>query len=178
MTFDEKTISSEVVYEGPIFNIRKHHVETVNGTGYRDVLEHNGGVATIAVKEDGNVIMIKQFRKPIERVIMEIPAGKREIDEDPLNTAVRELKEETGYTAGKVEFLSKFYPSVGYSGEALYIYLCTDLTPGETEFDECEAIDTFEMPLDELYTMAINGEIEDGKTAIAIMQAWAKLKSK
>lgn len=176
MTFDEKTISSEIVYDGPIFKIRKHHVETVNGTGIRDVLEHNGGVAIVAVKEDGNVVMIKQFRKPIERVIMEIPAGKIDPGEEPLATAVRELKEETGYTAGNVEFLSKFYPSIGYSGEALYIYLCTDLTEGETEFDDCEAIDIFEMPLDDLHEMALKGEIEDGKTAIGIMQAWAKLR--
>lgn len=178
MTFEEKTISSEVIYDGAILTLRRDKVETVNGEGYREIVEHNGGVAAIAVKDDGNVVMIKQFRKPIERDIIEVPAGKIEKGEDPMKTAVRELKEETGYTAGKVEFLSKFYPSVGYSQEALYIYLCTELTAGETEFDDTEAIDMFEMPLDDLYKMAVNGELEDGKTLIAVMQAWAKLRGK
>ena len=178
MTFEEKTLSSEVIYKGAILTLRRDRVETVGGEGYREIVEHNGGVAAIAVKDDGNVIMIKQFRKPIERVILEVPAGKIEKGEDPLETAVRELKEETGYTAGNVEFLSKFYPSVGYSQELLYIYLCTELTEGETDFDDSEAIDMFEMKLDDLYKMAVNGEIEDGKTAIAVMQAWAKLNAK
>lgn len=179
MTFEEKTISSERIYEGAILNLRRDKVEVINGrTSYREIVEHNGGVAMIAMKDDGKVIMIKQFRKPIEKVIMEIPAGKIEKGEDPYQTAVRELKEETGYTAGKIEFLTKFYPSVGYSMEALYIYLCTDLVQGATEFDENEALDIFEMDLDELFKMTVNGEVEDGKTAIGIMQAWARLKLK
>lgn len=179
MTFEEKTLSSEMIYEGAILNLRKDKVEVINGrTSYREIVEHNGGVAMIAVKDDGKVIMIRQFRKPIEKVIMEIPAGKIEKGEEPYDTAVRELKEETGYTAGKIEYLTKFYPSVGYSMEALYIYLCTDLAPGDTEFDEHEALDIFEVDLDELFKMTLNGEVEDGKTAIAIMQAWAKLKLK
>lgn len=177
MTFEEKTLSSEMIYEGAILNLRRDKVEVINGrTSHREIVEHNGGVAMIAIKEDGKVIMVRQFRKPIEKVIMEIPAGKIEKGEEPYNTAVRELKEETGYTAGKIEYLTKFYPSVGYSKEVLYIYLCTDLVAGETEFDENEALDIFEMDLDELFKMAANGEIEDAKTVIAIMQAWAKIK--
>lgn len=179
MTFEEKTISSEMIYKGAILNLRKDKVEVINGgTSYREIVEHRGGVAVVALKDDGKVIMVKQFRKPIERVILEIPAGKIEEDEDPEKTAIRELKEETGYTPGKTEFLGKIYPSVGYSKEALYLYLCTELTEGETEFDENEAIDTLEMDLDDLFSMAVKGELEDGKTVVAIMQAWAKIKLK
>lgn len=176
-TFNEKTISSEMIYQGAILNLRKDKVEVVNGgTSYREIVEHNGGVAAFAIKDDGKAVMIKQFRKPIDRVIMEVPAGKIEKGEDPYSTAVRELKEETGYTAGKVEYLSKFYPSVGYSAECIYIYLCTELSAGEVEFDDNEAIDVFEIDFESLYKMAVNGEIEDGKTVVAVMQAWAKLK--
>lgn len=177
MTFKEKTLSSEMIYKGAILNLRRDEVEVINGrVSHREIVEHNGGVGMIAIKEDGKVILIKQFRKPIEKVIMEIPAGKIEKGEEPYSTAVRELKEETGYTAGKIEYLTKFYPSVGYSSEAIYIYLCTDLMPGETQFDENEALDIFEMDLEELFKMAVKGKIEDGKTAIAIMQAWARIK--
>jgi len=176
MTFEEKTISSEMIYNGKILNLRKDKVEVVNGgTSYREIIEHNGGVAVLAVKDDGKVIMIKQFRKPAEKVIVELPAGKIEKGEDPSATALRELKEETGYQAENIEFLCKFYPTVGYSMEMIYIYLCTGLTLGETEFDAHEAIDTFECDLNELYQMAVNGELEDAKTIIGIMQAQIRL---
>ncbi|QIB68865.1 NUDIX hydrolase [Aminipila butyrica] len=179
MTFEEKTISSEMIYQGAILNLRRDKVQVIGGgTSHREIVEHNGGVAMIAVKEDGKVLLVRQFRKPVEKVVLEVPAGKIEKGEDPYETAVRELKEETGYTAEQVQFLTKFYPSVGYSQEVLYIYLCTGLTAGETAFDEHEALDILEMDLDQLFKMTVNGEIEDGKTAIAIMQAWAKLKLK
>ncbi|MFV0517786.1 MAG: NUDIX domain-containing protein [Aminipila sp.] len=177
MTFEEKTISSEMIYEGAILNLRKDKVEVINGgTSYREIIEHNGGVGILAIKDNGNILMIKQFRKPMDKVITEIPAGKIEKGEDPYNTAIRELKEETGYTAKHTELLSKYYPSVGYSQEVLYLYLCTDLEEGETDFDEHEALDLFEIDLDEAFKMAVNGQIEDGKSAVAIMQAWAKIK--
>jgi ADP-ribose pyrophosphatase len=176
MTFEEKTISSEMLYEGRILNLRRDKVQVVNGgVSYREIVEHNGGVALIAVKDDLKVIMVKQFRKPIEHVTLEVPAGKIEKGEDPYTTAVRELKEETGYTAKNIELICKFYPSVGYSMESLYIYLCTDLTPGDTEFDEHEALDVLEYDLDELYNMAIEGELEDAKTIIAVIQAWTRV---
>lgn len=177
MTFEEKTLSSEMIYQGAILNLRRDQVQVVGGgTSHREIVEHNGGVAMIAVKEDGKVILVRQFRKPVEKIMLEIPAGKIEKGEDPLETAVRELKEETGYTADQVQYLTKFYPSVGYSQEVLYIYLCTGLTAGETAFDPHEALDILEMDLDQLFKMTVNGEIEDGKTAMAIMQAWARLK--
>ena len=88
-----------------------------------------------------------------------------------METAVRELKEETGYTAGKVRYLCKFYPSVGFSEEVLYLYLCTDLTEGETDFDDNEALDIEKWDIDELHEMVMRGEIDDAKTLIAIEYA-------
>lgn len=169
MTFEEKTINSEIIYRGKIINLRKDTVTAVNGESQREVIEHNGGAVIIAVKDNGNIIMVRQFRKPAEQVMLEVPAGKIEGDEDPALTAERELKEETGYSAERVKFLTKVYPSVGYSQEILYFYLCTGLTPGQPEFDDNEAIDIEEYTIKELYSMAMSGRILDGKSQIAIL---------
>ena len=168
MTFEEKTLKSEMIYEGAIINLRKDKVTVEHGTSYREIVEHNGGAVLAAVTPEGKMVMVRQYRKAAERVMLEAPAGKIDKGEDPVQAAVRELKEETGYTAGKVTFLTQFYPSVGYSEEILYLYLCTDLIPGETNFDENEALDIEEMDIDTLYRMAMDGDIEDAKTAIAI----------
>lgn len=169
MTFEEKTLKSERIYEGAIINLRRDKVTVQHGTSYREIVEHNGGAVLAALTPEGKLVMVRQFRKPAERIMLEVPAGKIDEGEEPVHAAVRELKEETGYTAGQVRFLTKFYPSVGFSEEVLYLYLCTDLTPGETNFDENEAIDVEEMEPDKLYSMVMAGEIEDAKTIIAIL---------
>ena len=169
MTFEEKTLKSERIYEGAIINLRKDKVTVEHGTSYREIVEHNGGAVLAALTADGKMVMVRQYRKPAERVMLEAPAGKIDPGEDPMHAAIRELKEETGYTAGNVKFLTRFYPSVGYSQEILYLYLCTELTPGETCFDENEAIDLEEMEVETLYRMVMDGRIEDAKTIIAIL---------
>ncbi|MCR5482651.1 MAG: NUDIX hydrolase [Clostridia bacterium] len=170
MIFKEETISSERIYEGAILNLRKDKVTVKDGrTSYREIVEHNGGAALAALTEDRKLVMVRQFRKAIERDILEVPAGKTEKGEDPLETARRELREETGYTAKEIRLIGKIYPSVGYTQEKIFIYLCTGLTPGETDFDENEALDILEYDLDELYRMALAGEIEDAKTLTAIL---------
>jgi len=173
MTFEEKTLKSERIYEGAIINLRRDKVTVEHGTSYREIVEHNGGAVLAAVTDEGKMVMVRQYRKAANRVMLEAPAGKIDRGEEPLAAAVRELKEETGYTAGTVKLLTKFYPSVGYSEEMLYLYLCTDLVPGETCFDENEALDIEEMDLDVLYRMALDGDIEDGKTVIAILMVKA-----
>lgn len=178
MTFEEKTISTETVYQGKIINVRRDKVSVVNGESYREIVEHSGGAVIVAVKDNGNVIMVKQFRKPAERIMLEVPAGKIDPGEEPETTALRELKEETGYSAENIRFLTKMYPSVGFSDEILYLYLCTGLTAGETDFDENEAIDIFEYPIDRLYDMVMKGEIEDGKTQVAILMVKGLLGEK
>ena len=169
MTFEEKTIRSEMLYEGAIINLRRDEVTVQNGTSFREIIEHNGGAVLAAVTGEGKLVMVRQFRKPAERVMLEVPAGKIDPGEKPEEAAVRELKEETGYTAGHVRHLTSFYPCVGYSEEMLHLYLCTDLTPGETCFDENEAIDIEEMDLDTLHDMVMKGQIQDAKTVITVL---------
>lgn len=175
MTYEEKTLSSEMIYKGAILNLRKDKV-TVKGdaTSYREIIEHNGGVGIAAITDEGKMLMIKQFRKAAEQVVLEIPAGKRETGEDPMITAIRELKEETGYSADQVTFLSSFYSSIGYSTEIIHVYLATGLKAGETNFDEHEAIELYEYEVADLKEMVINGEIIDGKTINAILLVAAR----
>ena len=173
MTFEEKTLKSEKIYEGTIINLRRDKVTAQGGTASREIIEHNGGAVIAALTEDKKLVMVRQYRKPADKVMLEVPAGKIDPGEMPLEAAVRELKEETGYTASKVEFLTEFYPSVGYSEERLYLYLCTGLTPGETCFDENEAIEIEEIDLDRLFKMAMSGELDDAKTIIAILMVKA-----
>ena len=173
MTLEEKTLKSEKIYDGVIINLRRDKVTVQGGTSYREIVEHNGGAVMAALTEDKKLVMVRQYRKPAGKVMLEVPAGKIDKGEKPLEAAVRELKEETGYTAEKVEFLTEFYPSVGYSEERLYLYLCTGLTPGETCFDENEAIEIEEIDLDRLFKMAMSGELDDAKTIIAILMVKA-----
>ena len=179
MIFEEKTISTERIFEGKIINLRKDKVEIRDGgTSYREIVEHGGGAVIIGITVDGNIPMVTQYRKAAENAILEIPAGRVEKNEDPMDAALRELREETGYTASKIEHLLSAYSSIGYSTEMLHFYLATDLVPGETEFDRGEAIDIKEYPLDVLYRMALNGEIIDQKTIVAIFMAHEKLSAK
>lgn len=172
MTFEEKVLSSEMIYEGRIINLRRDKVTVVNGTSYREVVEHSGGAVLAAITPDNKMVMVRQYRRPADKVMFEAPAGKIDPGEDPLETAKRELKEETGYTAGTVRYLTKFYTSVGFSEEVLYLYLCTDLVQGETDFDENEALDIEEWDINELHEMVMRGELEDAKTIIAIEFAY------
>ncbi|MDD3168470.1 MAG: NUDIX hydrolase [Eubacteriales bacterium] len=170
MVFEEKTISSEMIYEGRILNLRKDKVHVKdNQTSYREIVEHNGGVALAAVTPEGKMVMVRQYRKAAEKAILEVPAGKIEKGEDHRLTAERELKEETGYSAGKIEYITSFYSSIGYSTEVIYLYIATELTPGETDFDDNESIDILELELTKLKEMVLSGEIEDAKTIVAIL---------
>jgi len=169
MIFKEETLDSEYVFKGKLINVRRDKVTTIGGTSTRELVEHPGGVVMVALKPNGKVIMEKQFRKPIEGVMFELPAGKLDEGEKPEVAAARELKEETGYTADSIRYLTKSYTSCGYSNEILYAYLCTGLTPGETCFDENETLDTEEYDIDVLANMVMSGEINDAKTQIAIM---------
>lgn len=170
MIVEEKTISSEMIYEGRILNLRKDKVQVKdNKTSYREIVEHNGGVALAAVTPEGKMVMVRQYRKAAEKAVLEVPAGKIEKDEDHRLTAERELKEETGYSAGKIEHVTSFYSSIGYSTEVIYLYYATDLTPGETDFDDNESIEILEYDLKELKEMVFSGAIEDAKTIAAIL---------
>ncbi|MCL2492447.1 MAG: NUDIX hydrolase [Clostridiales bacterium] len=171
MVFEEKTLSSEMIYRGAILNLRKDKVTVKDShTSYREIVEHSGGVLIVAVAADGKIPMVRQFRKATEQVIFELPAGKLDPGEtDPLVAAKRELHEETGYTAAKWTHLVSFYTSVGYSTEMLHTYLAEELTAGDTDFDENEAIDLELWEPEALYEMIDRGEIIDGKTLAALL---------
>ena len=176
MVFEEKVLSQEMIYEGKIINLRKDKVTVKNGTSTREVIEHNGGAVLAAITDEGRMVMIRQYRRPADKVMFEVPAGKIDPGEDPLVTAGRELKEETGYTAKDIRYLTRFYTSVGYSEEGLYLYLCRDLEAGDTDFDENEAIDIEEWDIQELHEMVMRGQIDDAKTLIAIEFAYNIVK--
>ncbi|GHU49150.1 ADP-ribose pyrophosphatase [Clostridia bacterium] len=169
MIVEEKTLSSQRIYEGTILNLRKDKVTVREGrTSYREIVEHNGGVAIAAITDQGRIVMVKQFRKAAESVVLEVPAGKIDPGEGHRITAIRELKEETGYTAANMEHIYEFYSSIGYSTEVIHLYLATDLTPGMTDFDENEEIEILEFTVDELLEMMKDGRIVDAKTIVAI----------
>lgn len=168
MIVEEKTISTERIYDGAILNLRRDKVVVKDeGTSYREIIEHRGGVVIAALTHDEKIPMVKQFRKAAEKAVLEIPAGKLEKDEDPKEAALRELREETGYTAKNIKYINSFYSSIGYSEEVLHLYIATDLTAGETDFDDNESIEIFEYTIDELMEMVMNKDIEDAKTIIA-----------
>jgi ADP-ribose pyrophosphatase len=170
MVHEEKTLSSEMIYEGAILNLRRDKVTVIGDkTSYREIVEHNGGVVIAAVTHDGQMPMVRQYRKAVEQMVLEVPAGKLEKGEDPKEAAFRELKEETGYTAGNITLMSSAYSSIGYSSEILHTFFATELTQGETAFDEGEAIDVLLYPIEQLYYMIIRGEIVDLKSIAAIL---------
>lgn len=172
MAFAEKTIKSETVYEGKIFRVRRDTVEAVNGKEtYRDIVEHSGGSVLIPVKDNGKIIMVKQWRQALGRFVLELPAGKRDGDESYEETAARELREETGCTAGSMKKLITIASSVGYTDEELAIFYCSDLKGGHTDFDDTEDLDMYEYSPDELIEMIENGEIHDAKSVIGLLLA-------
>ncbi|MDR0875251.1 MAG: NUDIX hydrolase [Clostridiales Family XIII bacterium] len=170
MIIEEKTLSSEMVYRGAILNLRKDKVTVKGGrTSYREIVEHSGGVIILGVTAEGRIPMVRQYRKALEKAAFELPAGKLEPGEDPAIAALREFREETGYTAADIRHVSAFYPTVGYSTELLHIYFADGLTAGETDFDENESIEISEHTPEELYAMIDEGIIDDGKSLIALL---------
>ena len=176
MIFKEELIESERLYEGAILNLRRDKVTASSGTAYREIVEHNGAVAIVALTEDNNIVMERQYRYACGRAILEIPAGKIDKGEtDPVAAAVRELREETGYTASEIIHLGDCNPSCAYSEEVIHLYLMRGLTKGERELDNDEVIELIEMPFDEVYEMGVRGEIVDSKTLAALLMTKGRL---
>lgn len=167
----EKTLSSKEVFNGKVIRVCHDSVELENGeTALREVVYHNGGVCVLPLTSDGEIIFVRQFRYPYKEEVLELPAGKLNKGEDPFESAVRELKEETGAEAGRYTPLGRLYPSPGYCGEIITMYLAEDLTFGEQSLDEDEFLDTVKIPFEKAVEMVLAGEIPDSKTQTAILK--------
>jgi ADP-ribose pyrophosphatase len=177
MEYFEKQISSKTVYKGYIVNVRSDTAELHNGAiVLREVVEHPGGVAIVPVNNEGQVLTVRQFRYPMGESLLEIPAGKLEYGEDPLDCAVRELSEETGCTAGKMTYLGPIYPSPGFSREILHIFLATELIGGEMHLDENEFLSVETHTFEALSGMIMAGELRDAKSIAGILKAKIQLE--
>ena len=171
MKFFEKQVETNTVYKGLIVNVRRDIAELQNGNrAGREVVEHPGGVGIVAINNDSKVLMVRQYRYPMEEELLEIPAGKLDGGEDPFKCAERELSEETGYTARKWIDLGEIYPSPGFCRETLYLFLALDLYPGEMHLDENELLSVEEFDIDELIEKIMGNELKDAKSIIGIMK--------
>ena len=165
----EERISGEDVYNGIFLHMKRDQVRLPDGSlAIREYLTHPGAVAILALLDDGRVVLERQFRYPIAKTCIEIPAGKLEIGEDRLLCAKRELAEETGYTAKKWSFIRRIHPVISYSTEFIDIYLAEGLTAGESKLDDEEFLDVFAAPLEQILAWIEQGEITDVKTTISI----------
>jgi ADP-ribose pyrophosphatase len=165
----EERISGEDIYGGIFLNMKRDRVSLPDGQeAVREYLTHPGAVAILAILDDGRILLERQYRYPIAKVCMEIPAGKLDPNEDPLVCAQRELEEETGYSASKWSYIRRIHPVISYSTEFIDIYLAEGLLPGKSRLDEEEFLDVFAAPLDEILAWVEQGVITDVKTTIAI----------
>ncbi len=172
MDFAEKRIDGEEKYKGVIVRVRLDRVELCDGKiTRREVVEHPGGVCILPVDENKVCTMVRQFRYPFGRMMLEAPAGKLEYGEDPLDCAVRELSEETGYQAEQLVYMGSMCTSPGFSTELLHLYLALGLRAGESHPDEGEFLNTEKIPLEQLVRMVMDNEIDDGKTIAAVLKA-------
>ena len=172
MAFYERTLESETIFTGRIMRVRRDTVELPNGgRAIREVVDHTGGVGILAITPEGTVPMVRQFRYPFMAETLEIPAGKLEPGEDPLECAIRELSEETGYSAGRFISLGSLLPSPGYCAETLYIYLALDLKPGRAHLDPDEFLNVEYYTPEELHKMAMSNALTDAKTVLAVLKA-------
>lgn len=171
MDLTEKQLKSEYVFKGRIFNVRVDEALMPDGrTAGREVVEHNGGVMVAPLDSDGNLYFVDQFRYPYFEVVTELPAGKLEKGEDPYEAGVRELREETGAAAEKIISLGKLYPSPGYCGEIINLYLATGLTFGEQDPDDDEFLEVKKIHISKAVEMVMNGELRDSKTQVGILK--------
>jgi ADP-ribose pyrophosphatase len=168
----EKTLKRKRIYKGRIVGLREDTVKLMNGVvSKREIVEHPGAVAIIAITKDNKMVLINQFRKPAEKVLIEIPAGLVHKEESDIEGAQRELTEESGYIAGKIREVFRGYSSPGYSTEIIKFYLATDIKRSVQKCDVDEIIKVKLYPLKQCLKMLRAGKIQDNKTAIGIMIA-------
>lgn len=178
MALTEKQVDSTNVFDGRLLHVYKDNIILPNGhRSTREYIKHLGAVAVVALDDEGRIAIEHQFRYPFQAELIEIPAGKLDYaDEDHLEAAQRELREETGIVAREYEYLGPFYPTCAYSTEVIHLYLARGLSFGERELDEDESINFEMVSLERMVDLVLAGKVPDGKTQAAILAVWAKLK--
>ncbi|MDF2840457.1 MAG: hydrolase [Clostridia bacterium] len=178
MNYNEKTIDVKQIFNGKIIKVELQTVELCNkNKAEREIVRHRGGVAILPVTDDNEVILVRQFRKPYDEELLEVPAGKIDHDELPETCGIRELKEETGYSASKISYLTTMYPSPGYTDEKITIFKAEGLNEGSLSLDEDEFLSVEKYKLAEAVDMVKSGDIRDAKSIIAILLLAAEINS-
>jgi len=166
----ETIVHTEEIYDGRVVNLLIHEVRLPDGKpARREVVRHPGAVAMVALDEEQNVLLVRQYRIAADRMMLEIPAGTLEPNEPPDICAVRELREETGYKPARLQSLGGVYVAPGYTSEFIHLYLATDLEESALQADDDESIEVKRLPLGEALRMVEQGEIVDGKTVVALL---------
>lgn len=177
MDFTEKPLKQDYLYRGKIVNLRVDDAELPDGTtALREVIEHPGGVCVAALTDKEELLFVEQFRYPYMETVLELPAGKLEYGEDPFEAGKRELQEETGAAAENYRDLGKLYPTPGYCGEIIHMYLAENLTFSEQHLDEDEFLEVRRIPLEEAFQMVMRNEIRDSKTQVGILKTYQLVK--
>ena len=172
MELKEQSVSREIIFDGRIFKVAKDKSRLPDGKlADRELVLHTGGAGILPVDDEENIMLVRQYRCGVAKLMLEICAGKLEAGEDPVSCAKRELSEELGITAKCVKSLAHLEPTPAYCGEITYIFLATGLTFSQPHLDEGEFLEFVKMPLSEAVDKVMNGEITDGKTQIAILKA-------
>ncbi len=176
MDFTEKTIDTKIIFSGKIINVQVDTVKLPDGRkSSREIVKHAAAVAIVAVDEENNIYLVRQYRKAVEKTLLEIPAGLLEADEDIVACAHRELAEETGLRAAKMEKILSYYSGPGFTDEKIHIFLASGLTKGEQNLDPDELLEALSIPLEQAYEMIKTGAIVDGKSIIGIQYLYNKL---
>jgi ADP-ribose pyrophosphatase len=170
-----EVLSSEEVYAGRLIRVVRDTVREGGKTYVREVVGHPGGAAVVPFFEDGTVAFVSQYRHPTRRYVLELPAGKLDPGEGPAETAAREMEEELGVVAGRMEQLSEFYTTPGFCAERLWVFLATDLRETARRHEEDEIIEVVRMPFARALQLVANGEIDDAKTIIGLLLAARRL---
>jgi len=167
---EEKTLSSQLIYQGRAVKLRVDTVEMASGRKTtREIVEHDDCVAIVAIDANDNVLLVNQFRKAVDKELLEIPAGGIDPGEDPETTVRREMREETGYLPRKVERLGGFYSTPGYCTEYLYLYLATDLIPSQLQAEDTENIRLVRVPISQIPGLIASGSICDAKSIAGLL---------
>lgn len=172
----EPTLHSENIYRGKILSLRIDTVDLPSGRQTkREIVEHGACTAIVALDSEDNVLLVKQYRKPVERELLEIPAGGVDPGEEPIDSAGRELEEETGYAAGRWEKLGSFYTSPGFCTEEMHVYLARGLSPAVRDADDDESIEVVRVPLSNIPELINSGDICDGKSIAGLLMVLRSL---